>query len=111
GARRSDPTWRCLVESTREQDQTRRSRAPRRWLLRTFRICGGRLAAATSGSRLNGRYIGVLLLGVAVSGCWAPEWARMRSVPQNPLAQPLDLLSRKGPRPTPSTMQLLRRHA
>ncbi len=35
----------------------------------------------------------------------------MRSVPQNPLAQPLELLSRDGPRPTPSTMQLLRRHA
>lgn len=51
-----------------------------------------------------------LSLCVPLLGCWSSNWARLRSVPRNPLTQPLDLLSRNGPRPTARTLQLLRRH-
>lgn len=51
----------------------------------------------------------LLLLGAATPGCQS-NWARMRSVPRNPLDQPLDLLSRSGPRPTARTLQMLRRY-
>lgn len=50
----------------------------------------------------------VLLIATA-SGC-ASSYLSVRRVPQNPLAGPLDLLSRSGPKPTERTLQLLRRY-
>src|SRR5688572_33368138 len=46
------------------------------------------------------------LLGCAGSS----EWVKVRDTPRNPLAGTLDLLSPGGPKPTPRTMQLLRRY-
>lgn len=55
----------------------------------------------------------VLLCVVAtlITGCAAnSEWVKVRDTPKNPLAGTLDLLSPGGPKPTPRTMQLLRRY-
>jgi pimeloyl-ACP methyl ester carboxylesterase len=43
-------------------------------------------------------------------GCASNSYLSVRRVPQNPLAGPLDLLSRSGPKPTDRTRQLLRRY-
>jgi len=51
-----------------------------------------------------------LLLVLFVAGCASSEWVRVRDTPHNPLAGPLNLVSRKGPKPTKRTMQLLRRY-
>jgi triacylglycerol esterase/lipase EstA (alpha/beta hydrolase family) len=47
---------------------------------------------------------------VAVSGCASSQWVQVRDTPRNPLAGTLDLVSPGGPKPTPRTMQLLRRY-
>ena len=52
-----------------------------------------------------------LLLALATGGCsTSSQWVKVRDTPRNPLAGPLDLVSRKGPQPTERTMQLLRRY-
>jgi len=52
----------------------------------------------------------LVLLVAAASGCASSSYLSVRRVPQNPLAGPLDLLSRSGPKPTERTVQLLRRY-
>ncbi len=55
----------------------------------------------------------VLVCIIALSGsngCARTKYLSMRKVPKNPLAGPLNLLSRKGPQPTRRTMQTLRRY-
>lgn len=47
---------------------------------------------------------------VVLSGCANSRWARLRARPLNPLVTTLDLDSRKGPRPTERTLQMLRRN-
>lgn len=54
-----------------------------------------------------------LLLAICtaiLAGCKSTEFVSFRRVPRNPLAGPLHLVSRKGPRPTARTVQLLRRY-
>jgi len=50
--------------------------------------------------------------GVSLSagGCSGPRYIEMRKAPQNPLEGPLSLVSRKGPQPTPRTIQTLRQY-
>lgn len=51
------------------------------------------------------------LLVMAIAGCASQtEWVSVRSVPTNPLADSLQILSPKGPKPTERTLQLLRRN-
>src|SRR5690606_29256014 len=54
----------------------------------------------------------LLLLALAAigSGCAQEKWVRVREVPSNPLAGPLQLLSPSGPQPTPRTQVLARRY-
>lgn len=59
----------------------------------------------------HGLRVYCLVLAVVLSGCATDQWARLRSVPQNPLSLPLKLESRRGPTPTPRTMQTLRRNS
>src|SRR5262245_19153072 len=49
---------------------------------------------------------------VAASGCAASssKWVSLRSTPRNPLSDALGLVTRQGPKPTPRTLQLLRRY-
>ena len=47
---------------------------------------------------------------VACSGCASNDFVRIRSIPRDPLAEQLGLVSRRGPRPTPRTTQFLRRY-
>jgi pimeloyl-ACP methyl ester carboxylesterase len=51
-----------------------------------------------------------LLLGTIAFGCAGGNWVRVRSVPDNPLADRLRLMSRWGPEPTARTRQYLRRY-
>jgi len=55
---------------------------------------------------------GILCAAVmlAVAGCASTDYVSVRRVPSNPLAGPLQLLSRSGPKPTPRTVHLLRRY-
>ena len=53
---------------------------------------------------------GLVLACAAVIGCAGTEYVALRERPNNPLAQPLKLLSRKGPQATDRTTQLLRRY-
>ena len=58
------------------------------------------------------RYLIVaILVGLVLSneGCSRNKYLGVRKVPKNPLAGPLNLLSRQGPRPTKRTIQTLRR--
>lgn len=48
------------------------------------------------------------LLGSA--GCASTKWVSLRSTPKNPLSDALGLVTRTGPKPTPRTVQLLRRY-
>jgi hypothetical protein len=54
----------------------------------------------------------ILLLAMALLGssCAQQKWVRVREVPSNPLAGPLQLLSPGGPQPTPRTQLLARRY-
>jgi pimeloyl-ACP methyl ester carboxylesterase len=56
--------------------------------------------------------LATLLLAIALagSGCAQQKWVRVREVPSNPLAGPLQLLSPSGPKPTPRTQLLARRY-
>lgn len=57
------------------------------------------------------RLFSVCCLAVVVlTGCAQERWARLRQVPLNPLTKELRLESRKGPRPTDRTLQMLRRY-
>jgi pimeloyl-ACP methyl ester carboxylesterase len=52
----------------------------------------------------------LLLLAACAAGCAQQSWVRLREVPDNPLAGPLNLLSPSGPKPTARTMLLVRRY-
>ncbi|MCC6494160.1 MAG: hypothetical protein IT424_14195 [Pirellulales bacterium] len=54
----------------------------------------------------------VLAAAVAAGGCAATgsKWVTLRSTPRNPLTETLDLVARQGPKPTPRTIQQLRRY-
>ncbi len=43
-------------------------------------------------------------------GCSTTRWVSLRSSPRNPLSDTLGLVTRQGPKPTPRTVQLLRRY-
>jgi pimeloyl-ACP methyl ester carboxylesterase len=45
-----------------------------------------------------------------LAGCRSTEYVTVRKIPRNPLAGPLQLLSRQGPQPTSRTVQLVRRY-
>lgn len=47
---------------------------------------------------------------VAAPGCATTRWVSLRSSPRNPLSDALGLVARQGPKPTPRTVQLLRRY-
>ncbi len=52
-----------------------------------------------------------LILSVVWSGgCASTSYLSVRKMPQNPLARPLDLLSRSGPKPSRRTADLLQRY-
>ena len=53
---------------------------------------------------------GLILSGLLASGCVSNDYLSVRPVPQNPLADSLQLFSWRGPRPTPRTEQLLRQY-
>jgi len=44
------------------------------------------------------------------AGCASSRWVSLRSTPRNPLSDTLGLVTRTGPKPTPRTVQLLRRY-
>ena len=50
------------------------------------------------------------MVAVADAGCARQRYISVRQVPRNPLEGPLNLVSRRGPRPTSRTEQLLRRY-
>src|SRR3954467_4841565 len=50
----------------------------------------------------------LLLLTLLSSGCASEQYVRVREVPRSPLVDQLKLTSKKGPRPSDRTMQLLR---
>lgn len=64
-----------------------------------------RASAWSSAARL------VVCVSALLTGCASQEYISVRRVPVNPLAGPLQLVSRNGPQPTPRTEQLLRRYA
>ncbi len=51
-----------------------------------------------------------LLLIVPLCGCASSSYLSVRRIPRNPLAGPLRLLSRSGPKPTERTTNLIRRY-
>jgi pimeloyl-ACP methyl ester carboxylesterase len=75
-------------------------------------MCAVKCALEIHGSRRAQRY--ALSLGLACAflvGCaTSSQWVKVRDTPKNPLAGTLGLLSPRGPKPTPRTMQLLRRY-
>ena len=50
----------------------------------------------------------LMMLAVALGGCSSTRWVTLRSAPQNPLGDQLQLTAYGGPRPSARTMQLLR---
>ncbi len=52
----------------------------------------------------------VALASLLAGGCVSNDYLSVRPVPQNPLADSLQLFSWRGPRPTPRTEQLLRQY-
>jgi pimeloyl-ACP methyl ester carboxylesterase len=50
------------------------------------------------------------LLILLVAGCASHDWVVLRAVPANQLATRLNLFSRRGPRPTERTLQVLRKY-
>jgi pimeloyl-ACP methyl ester carboxylesterase len=56
------------------------------------------------------RLLVMVVLSAAVGCASSPQWVALRDTPRNPLAGPLQLVARSGPKPTPRTEQLLRRY-
>lgn len=54
----------------------------------------------------------LLILAVCAGGCTTSsnKWVALRSTPKNPLSDTLGIVTRQGPKPTPRTLQLLRRY-
>jgi Alpha/beta hydrolase family len=75
------------------------------------RATGASLAAGMRCRRLRAAVaLAVVATIFAAGGCTSTKYVTLRSVPRSPLAGQLMLTSWKGPRPTPRTMQVLRRH-
>jgi pimeloyl-ACP methyl ester carboxylesterase len=70
--------------------------------------------SSTTRSRRPWRRLAVVALLVVcfATGCasTSSKWVALRSTPRNPLSDTLGLLTRQGPKPTPRTVQLLRRY-
>jgi pimeloyl-ACP methyl ester carboxylesterase len=49
-------------------------------------------------------------LAIGTAGCSSTKWVSLRSTPRNPLTDALGLVTKQGPKPTPRTVQLLRRY-
>ena len=58
----------------------------------------------------SSRLLTIALLVSLSVGCSNTDWVRVRKKPNIPLAAELNLFSRRGPKPTPRTQQLLRRY-
>ena len=60
---------------------------------------------------LRAYFLAILVIVTSVGGCAtnSNKWVALRSTPRNPLSDTLGLLTRKGPNPTPRTMQRIRR--
>src|SRR5262245_34580631 len=56
-----------------------------------------------------GAWLAIVLIAVA-PGCASTKWVSLRSTPRNPLTDALGLVTKQGPKPTPRTVQLLRRY-
>jgi pimeloyl-ACP methyl ester carboxylesterase len=52
----------------------------------------------------------VVLMSLPLSGCASTSYLAVRKTPENPLAGPLRLFSRRGPKPTSRTQMVLRRY-
>src|SRR5688500_14621928 len=61
--------------------------------------------------RLRVGLVCALAIVLFTVGCAKGRYIMRRERPHNPLAIPLNLLGRSGPKPTPRTEQLLRRYA
>ena len=62
-------------------------------------------------SKCSAVLVGLVLLAGLLAGCsTSNKWVALRSTPRNPLSDTLGLLTRQGPKPTPRTIQLLRRY-
>lgn len=73
--------------------------------------CGSKHSPTHARRRLVNRLAIALALIAPVAGCAAhSRWVSVRSTPRNPLTDALGLLAKQGPKPTPRTMQLLRRY-
>lgn len=70
------------------------------------------IAASRSQHALRVAFGAALFIALIVSapGCSRMRYLAMRRAPHNPLAGPLQLVSRAGPQPTPRTEQFLRRY-
>ena len=55
-------------------------------------------------------WIPLALIVGGAPGCSTTRWVSLRSSPRNPLSDTLGLVTRQGPKPTPRTVQLLRRY-
>lgn len=78
---------------------------------RQHAVVGPRTAvAARSPHTITAVLLAALTGLVILGGCASTNYVQVRRVPKNPLADPLNLLSWSGPKPTPRTEQLLRRY-
>lgn len=68
------------------------------------------IASRARNRRLRSSALAVCLVVCPLIGCSSTSWVTLRDTPKNPLAGPLNLVSRQGPKPTARTMQLLRRY-
>lgn len=74
------------------------------------RFSNNALAADSCRPRLRAMMVLAVAAAIATGGCTSTKYVKLRSVPRSPLAGQLMLTSWSGPRPTPRTMQVLRRY-
>jgi len=72
--------------------------------------CDWRSRRQMASMRLLTLWLGLLVVLASCGGCARHRYLTVREVPENPLAGPLNLLSRTGPQPTDRTLQILRRY-
>ena len=74
------------------------------------RFSNNALAAKLRRPPLRAMMVLAVAAAIAAGGCTSTKYVKLRSVPRSPLAGQLMLTSWSGPRPTPRTMQVLRRY-